>query len=103
MIYNMTYIPEVHLGTREQIIKGLIEEASSISMHGFMRMSAQDREINRIHIQLKSMGVDFLVGTKEDDGHFLVVENHLDSCTLNKPNGECNCPTLYRVEGRINI
>ena len=92
------YIPPIHLGTKEEIIRGLMNEASSLAKSGFMRNHAKARELYRIQEQLKTMGVDLLEGTEKDEGYLLAIIRHEPNCELDT-NNKCSCPAFYRVEG----
>lgn len=94
----MRYIPTVHTGTKEDIIRGLLEEAGSVSRDGMLRLHAKSRELRRIVAQLESVGATFLVGTGPDEGFFLVVTKHRAECQLDQTD-VCKCPHFHRVEG----
>ena len=95
---NGSYIPRVHIGNKEEIILGLLKEASDIAHSGFMRYFAQGREIHRITAQLEQLGVILLTGVNEDDGWFLAYTQHQPDCQLDTT-GLCRCEAQYKIKG----
>ena len=90
----MKYERQVHTGTTDQQILGYLREAASILTSGYLRMHAQDREMERIHRKLKGdFGILMLVGAEEDEGFILGVKDH-DGC---RNETVCRCKALYRV------
>jgi hypothetical protein len=105
-ISNGQYIPPLHRGTNEQIIQALIEEAADVHFSGTMRQHAKDRELQRINLQLRDLGVDLILGDKEDEGFILGVREHETDCYLSGKNpeepGRCSCKSYpYKSTKRI--
>lgn len=96
----MKYTPQVHTGTPDQIIDGLIGEADEIIHSGFMRMHAQCRELSRIEDELKKLGVTMLDGIEDDEGQTLFVKDHNSDCQL-KETGVCDCKPFKTIDGSI--
>ena len=95
---TMQYVQPVHTGTREEVIRALMDEASGIANDSFMRDHARGRELGRIQRQLAGIGVEMMIGTEEDKGYFLAIDGHRPECQVEKT-GTCDCPPFYKVEG----
>lgn len=95
MIVGSRYVPERHIGTRDDIVMGLLNEYASIDASGMMRGHAKDREKQRIIDQLASLKVELWIGSGPDEGYILGHEGqHEPSCT----DDVCNCLTYaFRV------
>lgn len=92
----MKYQPRTHQGTPEQIIAGLLDEAHDVCTAGTLRLFAKDREMNRIHDELRKHGVEFIVGDREDSGFLIAVKaNHPSPCKATQT-GYCSCEASLR-------
>jgi hypothetical protein len=97
----MHYIPWTHTGTKKEIAEGLLKETHSIMTSGFLRMHAQDREMERIYWHLKEAFGCLLMGDKDN----LYAVKHTEAC-LEKPywkddgvwEKECSCPNFAQVK-----
>lgn len=90
------YIPDIHLGTRDEIVAGLIREAVGINDDGMMRLRAKGRELQRISEELRKHGADLLLGTDEDEGYILFIDRHKDGCSAPDV-AKCHCPAMRRI------
>jgi hypothetical protein len=94
----MRYQPETHTGTREEILRGLVQEFNSVIHSGMLRMHAQDRESVRIYEAIKALGA-LLMG----DGEKWFAVEHTPTCVPYwKDDGvwekECSCPNIVEVD-----
>lgn len=87
------YQPDALSGTPAEKAVGLLCEMVDIDHSFMMRGHAQDREKNRIMVQIAALGFDLLEGCEEDAGRWILhhKDDHEASCSLDEPGGLCEC------------
>jgi hypothetical protein len=102
----MRYQPQVHTGTEEQRVLGLLEEYVGIESDGMLRIHAKDRECNRIAGELNSMGYtlwgDFdSLGQLTGEEEWLIARKsgapHEPGCPWSETHNDCRCANPLRV------
>jgi len=100
------YEPQVHTGTEEQRVLGLLDEYVGIESSGMMRIHAKDRECNRIARELGEMGYtlwgDFdSLGQLTGEEEWLIARKdgtpHEPGCPWSETNNDCQCTNPLRV------
>lgn len=102
----MRYEPQIHTGTAEQRVLGLLAEFVAIEHSGMLRIHAKSRERDRIQVELEAMGYS-LWGAFNSDGELTGREEwlsareksrpHEPQCTWSPTNNDCQCPMPLRV------
>lgn len=92
-IVGTRYVPEVHTGTRDEIIRSLIAEAKDIAESDYMRLHAQRRELDRIQMELRKLNVDMIMNN--NCGEISIIIEHIQKCKFYLT-GQCDCPVIER-------
>lgn len=100
------YVPEVHTGTEEQRVVGLLTEYVDIESDGMMREFAKDRETRRIIEELRVMNYEMWGsfdsnGCLKSDEEWLMARKfdapHESTCRWSPTYNECQCANPLRA------